>query len=209
MQRLGLALLAKIEFPTGDVRLTDGGFLVWNGETYRDRHATFGTVGSIQALSEGTGAQVPALELTLLPPGTVDAADLSDEGFQTSRARFWIAEFDLETHTVTGTPDLQFDGQVDQTIISAGADGGRDLAISVVSTAERLFARNAGNTLNPTWHKSIWTGETGHDNATGLVFPVAWGVESPNGGATSRAFFGTDYASVQQIVIDFRAQQQN
>jgi len=179
MESLALAFLAKIEFPGSTVCLCDGGFIAWSGDTYRDRHPVFGTVGSVQALSEGAGQQVPALELTLLPPGTSDAADLSDAGFQTARARFWIAEFDPASGAVVGTPALQFDGQADQSVLQRGEDGGRELALSVVSQAERLFERNSGNTLNPTWHKSVWPGETGHDNATGLALPVAWGVEAP------------------------------
>src|SRR3546814_1850748 len=56
---------------------------------------------------------------------------------------------------------------------------GAEVAVSVVSLAERLFELNIGNSLNSAWHKSVWPGELGHDNATGLSIPVAWGVESP------------------------------
>ena len=79
-----------------------------------------------------------------------------------------------------------FDGQVDQTVLTVGK-GTKELAVSVVSLAERLFEGNIGNTLNPTWHKSIWPGETGHDNATGLSVSVAWGTESPTRYSTGGA----------------------
>lgn len=171
--------LLRIAFPTGTVRLCDGGFITWNGETYLSKDAVFGNIASLEALTEGVGDEVPALELTLQPPGTTPAADLSQPGFQQAAVRFWIAEYNPATGQVIGTPDLAFVGQVDQTSIRVGR-GQRSLSITIVSTAERLFERNIGNTLSPNFHKSIWgPGELGHDNAIGLKLPVAWGVEAP------------------------------
>lgn len=183
MERVGLTGLVRIEFPapTGNVLLCDGGFIVWGADTYKSSDAVFGTVGGMESLGQGVGDEVPVLSLTLLPPGASEPGDLSQPGFQTARARFYIAEYDLEVHTIVGTPDLLFDGQIDQTIVKVGA--GRELNVSVVSLAERLFERNTGNSLNPAWHKSVWPGELGHDNATGLSIPVAWGAEKPAGGA--------------------------
>src|SRR3546814_10142793 len=68
---------------------------------------------------------------------------------------------------------------------------GAEVAVSVVSLAERLFELNIGNSLNSAWHKSVWPGELGHDKATGLSLPVAWGVESPrsSGGGTTRPYY--------------------
>lgn len=183
MDRIGLMGLLRIELPGPvTVNLCDGGFLVWGADTFAQRHATFGVIASIQAMGEGTGQEVPALELTLLPDGDASPSSLSAPGYQNSRVRLWLAQFSADTGLLVGTPQLQFDGQLDQTILRTTADGTRELAITVVSTAERLFARNAGNTLNPSFHKSVWSGETGHDNATGLTFAVAWGTEAPPGG---------------------------
>lgn len=170
--------LLKIEFPTRTVRLCDGGFFTFASEVYQSSDAVFGNIASLEPLSEGIGDEVPALELTLQPPGTTPAADLSQPSFQQARARFWIAEYNPDTGLIVGTPDLAFDGQVDQTSIRVGR-GERSLSISIVSTAERLFERNIGNSLSPNFHKLIWPGELGHDNATGLKVPVAWGVAAP------------------------------
>src|SRR3546814_15904051 len=70
---------------------------------------------------------------------------------------------------------------------------GAEVAVSVVSLAERLFELNIGNSLNSAWHKSVWPGELGHDNATGLSIPVEWGVESPrsSGVGTTRHYQST------------------
>lgn len=184
MSRVGLIGLCKIELNDGPtVLLCDGGFIVFDSETYRSSDPLLGTIASMQALGEGTGPEVPAMELVLLPPEDSTPGDLVQPGWQTSRARFWIGEYDPEAGTLVGDPDLVFDGQLDQASLSVGAT--RELAVTVVSLAERLFERNTGNTLTGTWHKSIWPGELGHDNATGLAVQVAWGTASPPTAANS------------------------
>ncbi len=187
MRTVGLVGLCKIELPTATIRLTDGGFIQWGGELYVSKDNLFGTIASIDELSEGVEDEVPALEMSMIPSSTAAAADLSQPGFQRSRVRFWLAEFDRGTGLLDGTPDILFDGQIDQTSLRAGRDA-RELAMSIVSTAERLFEQNIGNSLSPSFHKSIWPGETGHDNATGLGKPVAWGVEAPP--STSSGYYG-------------------
>lgn len=190
MKRYSLTGLVKIEFPTRTVRLSDGAFFVWGAETYRSKDAVFGTLARLESLNEGVGDEIPALALTLLPPGTSLPGDLSQPGFQTSRARLWLAEYDPETGALDGPPALQFDGEVDQTTLVVGRNR-RELAMSLVSSAERFFSRNSGNSLSPVFHKSVWPGETGEDNASGLSRPVAWGVEAPPGYNAPAAVSGT------------------
>ena len=179
-----LAGLLKIELPTGDVLLCDGGRVIWGAESYAARDGTFGTIGGLDGLTEGVGDEVPALSLRLLPASDAAPGDLAQAGYQTARTRFWIAEVDLATGAVVGTPDLQFDGQLDQGTLSLGKDS-RELEFTVVSMAERLFNKAEGNSLSPTFHKSVWSSETGHDQANGLTIPVAWGADAPmvSGGA--------------------------
>lgn len=179
MQSISLVGLVKIELPDGDVRLTDGGWMDFSAERYREKDAIYGAIGSVDSLAEGVGNQVPALQLTLLPPGSSSAGDLHQVGMQNSRVRFWIGEYVVGTNLLNGTPDLMFDGQVDQCSLTIDGQE-RRVEMSVVSTAERLFERNIGNSMTPVFHKSIWPGELGHDNATGLGIPVAWGTASPS-----------------------------
>jgi hypothetical protein len=187
VNRLGIVGLLKMELPGSIVaRLCDGAFFEdWEtpGQFFRASHDTFGTIASVEAVTEGIGAEVPALELSLNPHPDAEPGDLSQPGFQQSIVRFWIGEYHPDTHLLIGTPELVFHGQIDQTGLSV-RKGGRELSMTIVSTAERLFIRNRGNSLNPRWHKSVWPGETGHDNAIGLSTPVAWGVEAPQGGST-------------------------
>lgn len=151
MNQIGLIGLCKIEFPGNTVLLCDGGFIDFDGETYRSSHETFGTIATVAPLAEGIGDEVPALELTLSPSDSATPGELSQPGYQKSRVRFWIGEYDLDTGTLVGTPDVMFDGQADQTTLRRGAS--YEMAMSVVSTAERLFQRNAGNSLSDAWHQ--------------------------------------------------------
>lgn len=192
--RTGFVGLLKIELlaPDGSVwttvRLCDGGFMSWGAETFTSADPVFGSIGAVDPLDEGIDESVPAFDMTLLPPGTAAPEELSQPGFQRSRVQFWLAEFDPDLGTLIGDPEPMFDGQIDRTTLVAGR-GELRLEMSVVSNLERLFTRNRGNSLNPRWHKSVWAGETGHDNATGLAVPVAWGAEN-RGGANGSSGVG-------------------
>lgn len=213
MRSIAFTGLMKLELPAYgalpayDVLLCDGGFKVWASdgtpETYRDRDPVFGAIGAVDSVSEGVGEEVPVFSMTLLPPGDTPPSRLSAPGYQQARTRFWIAEYDVATNAIIGTPDLQFEGQLDQTTLTFGR-GQRLVEMTVGSAIMRLLERNIGNSLNPSWHKSIHPGETGHDNATGLGRGVAWGVEAPpgaaasfggsfGGGAGGRNFAGLDF----------------
>jgi hypothetical protein len=150
---LAITGLVEIVLPGRTVRLCDGGRIVWGSDAYTGRDSVFGVIASISNLAEGIAGELPKLDLTFHPATDATPADLSDETWQGSGVRFWIADYNPETGTVTGTPDLQFDGQLDQTVLTIGEDS-TDLAMTVVPRAERLLTRNSGNSLSPTFHKS-------------------------------------------------------
>lgn len=178
MEVVSLTGLLKIELPGADIRLCDGGFFPWAGEIYRSRDPLYGVITSVEGLEEGIGDEVPALALEFAPPGDAPVGQLSQPGYQQSRVRLWVADYNPETGQIVGTPQVEFDGMLDQTTLRLGRQE-RTLATTIVPTAERMFQRNIGNSLSPSFHKSIWPGELGHDNATGLKTPTAWGVASP------------------------------
>lgn len=180
MKRVGLAGTVKIELPDRTIRYCDGGFIEVGGEFYFGRDAVYGSIGALKTMKEGVGTVVPALTMILLPPDTTAPVDISKPGNQTARVTFSIAEYDADSGLVS-TSDVFFSGQIDQTNLTDG-ENTYELAVSVVSLAERLFERNIGNTMNPTWHKTIHPGERGQDNATGLGGPLAWGTEKPVSG---------------------------
>ncbi len=191
MNTVALTGLVKIELPSRTLRFCDGAFFEYNGEIYRSEDDVFGTIGALQTMPEGVGDVVPAINMVLLPPDTTAPIELSQPGNQTARVQFVIAEYDAETGLIT-TGDVFFSGQIDQSVLTVGRTK-NELTVSVVSLAERLFERNIGNTLNSVWHQSIWPGELGHNNATGLTVPVAWGVEAPRRGGGGGSFWSDPY----------------
>ena len=184
--RFGLTGLLKIELPSGDVLLTDGGVTEYAGDVYSAEDATLGALATVGTIAEGVGDEIPALDLGFAPPGPIAVTALSNGAIQQSRVRLWLAEFDVDTGEVTGTPELRFIGFVDQPRVSF-AFREFNATITAVPDLEAMFFKDTGNGLSPTFHKSLYPGETGHDNASGLSISVNWGTASP---PTKRASFG-------------------
>lgn len=178
MDRVMLAGLVKIELPDTTLRLCDGSFIRWDGETFDAEDAVFGAIDKIESINEGVGDEIPALRINFLPRSTAAAAELSQPHWQGSRVRMWIAEVLPDTMSVTGTPSLMFDGQTDSTELVIDR-GRRELVMDVTSAAERLFVVDEANTLSPRFHKSLYPGELGEDNASGVGVGVAWGTAQP------------------------------
>lgn len=178
MDTVTLAGLVKIELTDTTLRLCDGAFVKWDAETFEASDPAFGTIGGMEPIDEGVGDEIPALRMTFLPNSTAAASELSRPEYQGCRVRMWTAEVDIDTNMIVGTPSLEFDGQADSTdlIIDRGS---RELEMDIVSAAERLFVINEGNTLSPRFHKSLYPGELGEDNAVGVGVGVAWGTALP------------------------------
>lgn len=180
----GITGLLKIELPDHTVLLSDGGVTEYDGDTYIAEDSLLGSLASIDTISEGIGQEIPALELGFAPPSNVAVTALSNGAIQQSTVRLWIAEFDIDTGAVVGTPELRFIGFVDQPQVSYSL-GQFGVTITAVPQLEALFFKDDGNGLSSSFHKSLYAGETGHDNATGLQVSVAWGANSPRSGGGS------------------------
>lgn len=182
----GITGLLKIELPDHTVLLTDGGVTEYNGDTYSASDSLLGSLASIDTISEGVGQEIPALELGFAPPSNVAVTALSSGAIQQSVVRLWVAEYDTVTGEVVGTPELRFIGFVDQPQVSYSF-GQFGVTITAVPQLEALFFKDTGNGLSSSFHKALYSGETGHDNATGLQISVAWGANSPPSGNGSNS----------------------
>lgn len=192
MRKIAITGLIKITLPDHTITLCDGGFFNYGGDTYTASDDIFGVISSIEGLSEGVGDEVPALRIGFKPPGTSQPADLSKPGYQNARVVARIAEFDVDTGLITQILSTEFIGILDTTTVTRGK-GVYDLDCVVVADGERLFQKNIGNSLSSGFHKSVWPGENGEANATGLSVPVAWGVESPPTYTASQVYTGMFY----------------
>ncbi len=182
----GITGLLKIELPGHTVLLTDGGTTVFDGETYTSYDEVVGSLAAVDTIAEGIGEEIPALDLTFAPPSVAAVSALSSGAIQKSRVRLWLAEYDTTTGEIVGTPELRFIGFVDQPQTSF-AYRQLTLQITAVPELEAMFFKDTGNGLSISFHKALYPGELGHDNASGLSIPIAWGVESPPRGSV---YFG-------------------
>jgi hypothetical protein len=178
MERVTLVGMLKAELPGRDVLLCDGGAVPYAGQLYQSADDTFGTVAGFEALTEGTGDELPAGTITFLPRDTAAAVELSQPGYQNSRVRLWIGEVDEATGLLVGEPDLLADWQTDKTVLKRSS-GTRAVEMVCVTRSQRLLARNDGNSLSSPAHQRVFPGERGFDNAVGMEVEVAWGVVAP------------------------------
>jgi hypothetical protein len=179
-----LAGLCQIDLPSHTIRLCDGAFVDWGGNRFDSQDATFGTIESVDQVSEAVSDEAPSGKLTMLPPSAASAADLFQPNAQGSPMSFWLAEVNPATGLVVGTPELLFSGFLDNLRLIVGKSR-RAVEIEFMSAAERLFWTKEGNVLSSRFHNEVWPGETGLDQATGVQIAVAWGTSSPSRGTIS------------------------
>jgi hypothetical protein len=179
MNPVTLAGLLKISLKSGgEIRLTDGGFVTFEGQTYAADDPVYGSLASCESLATGVNEEVPALRFTLLPKDSASIATIAAQVNQSSAVRMVIAEIDPETGAITGTPSEEFLGVIERLAVKTGP-GVRTLEVEVAASAVRLLSKNEGNRCSSAFHKTVWPGETGEDNRTGLSTRVAWGAASP------------------------------
>jgi hypothetical protein len=193
----GLVWLLRLALPGGDVFLTDGGITTWNGNTFRATHPVVGGFAQLSDITEGAGPELSELEIVIAAPSNAALTPIQQGAFERSSVRLWLAEFNPSTGAVIGTPELRFAGNMDR-VRQTFAKNSASIVVSCVPEIEVLFFKDDGNGLSPEFHKSIWPGETGHDQATGLVIPVTWGVNTGNvgfggGGGGGGGDFGNDF----------------
>lgn len=178
-----LAGLCEIALPGRTIRLCDGAFVNWGGNTYTSEDEDFGTIESIDQVTEAISDEAPSGKLTMLPPEPVEAAALFQPEAQGSAMRFWLAEIDPSTGTVIGTPENLFSGFLDNITYRVGKSR-RAVEIEFMSQAERLFWIREGNVLSPRFHSTVWPGEKGLNFATGVQLAVPWGIAGPARGTS-------------------------
>lgn len=179
----GLTWLLRLDLPSGAVFLSDGGVTVWDGNTYAASHPVLGGFSQISELTEGFGPELPEQEIIFVPPSNAALGPLQTGAFRRSPLRLWLAEYNPATGAVVGTPELRFAGRMDRVRQEFGLQK-LSIIVSAVPELEVLLFSDEGNGLSAEFHKAVYPGETGHDQATGLVTTVSWGVKSAPGGVS-------------------------
>ncbi len=169
----------KIELPTRTLRMCDGGFCYFGGEKYTSEDDVFGSISAVEELDAALGDAAEDARIVFAPKASATPGQINSPYFQNSRARFWMGVIGSDGKTVTHAEQLM-DALVDYTVLRL-RQSGRELEMVFIGRPEKLFLRQEANSLNPRFHKTVWPGERGLDNATGARISVAWGVSSPRG----------------------------
>lgn len=171
----------EINLPDRDIRLLDGSAAItFGGNTYTGSDDDYGTLHAIQSFDDGMGDTAPRLNMSLYPATTLAAEAMLDPAAQGSRIRVWLGAFIRETGAAVEDPILLFDGEIDQGALKL-AKGRRILEYECAGGFERFFENQEGARLSPGFHKSVWPGETGLDNVTGVQQTIYWGSQPPKG----------------------------
>lgn len=192
---ISLAVFLKLEAPSGDVNLCDGGFLYFDAgsgtEKYEAHHATFGSLASIDEFDAGFGDAAEGGKIAFHPNPAAAQSDWYSSSLRDCRVRIWEGEVDADGKTVSSAKQIG-DFLVDTLARVIGDDGSVTLELELIGRAEKLFLRQEGNVASERFHKTVWAGEDGFNNCTDVVFPVAWGVAAPASGTAGggRGGFG-------------------
>lgn len=181
--RIAITILLKIELPGHTILACEGGEILFQGDKYTSADDVFGNVLEASGFASGEGDESPTASVTFGPPTASGAIQLSNPAFQGSPAVVWKVSYDVASNLPLINKVL-FAGLVDYTIIDI-AKSEREVLASFITEMARFLNTNKGNTLNGSFHQSVWAGELGLDNATGVGKPVAWGVQGPPGRTTS------------------------
>lgn len=118
-------LLVELDFADGVVRLTNAGYtFTWGGHDWLG----IGTLGSIEAISEGSGLEMYGCQLTLngIPPEIISEA--FSQNYQGRAATIWLAPLTAE-YAFIADPVVVFKGRMDTMDIALGETATITLAV--------------------------------------------------------------------------------
>lgn len=184
------ASLVRIEFKTGVMRLTDGGFALHNGELYQSVQSPFGVLDGIGQITEGGSGATTRVEISLKPESDLAVADMTNPLNQGALVQWWEGVIDPATGGLIGSPLLKFQGAYDKGRFSVD-DQGWTLTIECGTEAELQLVQNSDWLLNNSTHQRAWPGELGLRHVTNLPKQIYWRTEAPRGAISYPTGSGT------------------
>lgn len=165
-------LLVRVELPEYEIRLTDGGFVIWAGALFDGRDEVYGTLGSVEEIEDGADGQATRCAITVLPPDTVAMAQLASPLVQGSHVTVSLGAVNRGTGQLIGEPDLLFRGELDYGRLGVGDSW--SLVLECGTEEARQLELNADQRLSDSYHKTIWAGERGLENLTDVKRKIHW-----------------------------------
>lgn len=164
------ATLVRLDLPGGSCFLTDGGFVIWNGDTYYGRHPTLGLFSSVSGLTSGIANQTTRVDVRILPKSLSALSLLNGATIQGCRVRVWRGAVDFQTGEIVGEPTQRFDGEVDLPKLQIGMEWGCTLECGTQSA--RQLEPNADWRQNHAFHVLRWPEEMGLLKVSGVTKAV-------------------------------------
>lgn len=174
--------------PSFALRLLDGASEVdfGGGRVFAGSDPAYGTLGQIQAVTEGVGTEAPRMRLEIRPPSLAGAAALALPENQNSEVRLYFGAVHLDTGAVIADPLLIFWGELDVPRYMAGKRS-RRIEFDVYSAWERLFADSEGERLNHAFHTKAFPNDRGLEYVSDVERQLPWGADVPKSRAISTA----------------------
>ncbi|RZJ01812.1 MAG: hypothetical protein EON90_02045 [Brevundimonas sp.] len=170
-------LLVTVTLNSATVRWTDGGFAIWDGQTYESEDAIYGVLGAVGEIEDGADGQATVCDLTIL----CDQAALLlwiDPAEQGSLVTVHVGSMNRPTGLLIGEPELLFRGELDQPRLGVGPS--QSLIYDCITEEARMLEANEEQRLTDSFHQSVWPGELGYDKVTDLEQKVYWRADDPN-----------------------------
>ena len=187
-------IAVELDFPGLTIRLVDGaGTVTFSGKTFTAPDPTYGALGPIDPISDGTDGQAPHIKITLLPPTVSAAGQLAASAAQGSPVSVWFGAIDRTTGAVIASPDLMFAGFLDVATLKVSTNA-RSVELDVASEWELFFDQDDGLGLNDVSHQAIWPGELGCAYVSEITVQLPWGFATPASAATISAVSAVAHA---------------
>nr|WP_314437619.1 hypothetical protein [uncultured Brevundimonas sp.] len=169
--------LVTVSLPGHTIRWTDGGFVRWNGATYRALDERHGALSSIGEIVDGVGDDVSPVEIEVVPPTLESLTDLTAVDAQGGVATIHLGAVDEATGQLIGAPYRLHRGRLDRPIVAIGA---MTLTYEVLTAESLGLEPNEDQRLSDAFHQSVWPGERGYEHQTNGSQKVFWRDDDPN-----------------------------
>jgi hypothetical protein len=166
----------ELILPARTVRLTSGGTVAFGGNTYLPEDDDIGALSAVGEIEEGETGEATAPDLTFATYTDDGLVELS--GAQGSAWTVYWGTINPATGAVIGTPETVTRGYLNVSRVGF-APGSRALTISSYTEEQFQLLDDSQKRLSPSFHKSIWSGETGLDNVTEFNRKVFWRADDP------------------------------
>lgn len=170
-------LLVTVTLSGATVRWTDGGFAVWDSDTYSSEDATYGVLGAVGEIEDGADGQATVCDLTILCDATAMALWIDPEE-QGSLVTVHLGALNRTTGVLIGEPELLFRGELDQPRIGSGPS--QTLVYDCITEEARMLEPNEEQRLTDSFQQSVWPGDLGNEYITDVEKKIYWRANDPN-----------------------------